>query len=89
MHKSSVRFGSANKNRRFGSVRVRQTKIGGSVRFGFGKKFLVRLFPNTNITHFLNTIIVSLSISDPIKYGKTIDRAIIIRRCASSLPCHN
>ena len=37
MHKSLVRF-------RFGSVR--QKKVGGSVRFGFGKKFLVRSFPN-------------------------------------------
>ena len=33
MHKSSVRFGSAK-------------KIGGSVRFGFGKKFLVQSFPS-------------------------------------------
>ena len=37
MHKSSVRFGSAK-------------KIGGSVRFGFGKKFLVRSFPTTSAT---------------------------------------
>ena len=37
MHKSSVRF-------RFGSVW--QKKIGDSVRFGFGKKFLVRSFPS-------------------------------------------
>ena len=28
---------------------VRQTKIGGSVRFGFGKKFLVRSFPKYNV----------------------------------------
>ena len=38
MHISSVRFGSAK-------------KIGGSVRFGFGKKFLVRSFPNIYIPH--------------------------------------
>ena len=38
MHKSSVRF-------RFGSVK----KIGGSVRFGFGKKFLVRSFTSEDL----------------------------------------
>ena len=39
MFKSSVRF-------RFGSAK----KIGDSVRFGFGKKFLVRSFPMPDIS---------------------------------------
>ena len=43
MHKSLVRFGSAK-------------KIGGSVRFGFGKKFLVRSFPSINIHRIAYTI---------------------------------
>ena len=39
-------------------------------------------------TLYLASIVLYNIKYDPIKYGKTIDRAIIIRLCASSRPCH-